>query len=405
MSTARPSVADDPVLGAIVEENAGRDPALVRLKYGRMGADPFSFFRGTDHLFAASWSTLKPVDPGPAILTCGDLHLENFGGFRDDEGRFTFDINDFDQASILPVAFDLTRCATSIILAAEVWGLSPIQAMRTALGFKDAYLAVIAGEPAPDDGDETPIDALVGRCALGSQAELLGELTRVDGSGRPSIRRSSGKFPPVGKAVAKLVSGAVEAHGKATGRPASFEVLDVAGRIAGIGSLGVRRYVALVAGDGSEDGARLLDVKEVGPCTVLACSAGPMPSDWGDDARRVVDAQRRLQERPTAGLAVLEVDGRGFRLREMIPDENRATLDRYRRKPAKLRKAVEAAGRITARSHLRGARLDSGDRTSDLVDWAAGPGLGAVLASAARFADRNRSDFKRFRKAGLDPEG
>ena len=405
MSTASVSVADDPVIAAIVGQNEGHDPGLVRLKYGRMGADPFSFFRGTDHLFAARWPALKPVDPGPAVLSCGDLHLENFGGFRDDGGHFTFDINDFDEAAVLPCGFDLTRCTTSIILAAEVWGLSPIQAMRTALGFKDAYWAVIAGKPAPEDGDERPIDALVGRCALGTQAELLEELTRIDKAGRRSIRRSSGKFPPVGKAVAKLVSGAIEAHGKAMGRAEAFEVLDVAGRIAGIGSLGVRRYVALVAGDGSPDGARLLDVKEAGPCSVLACSDGPGPSAWVDDARRVVEAQRRLQERPTAGLDVLEIDGRGFRLREMIPDENRATLDRYRRKPAKLRRAVEAAGRIVARSHLRGARLDSGDRTSDLFDWASGPGLDAVLASAARFADRNRADFKLFRKAGLDVEG
>ena len=75
----------------------------------------------------------------------------------------------------------------------------------------------------------------------------------------------------------------------------------------------------------------------------------------------------------------------------MIPDENRARLDRFRRKPARLRQAVEIAGRITARSQLRGARFENGvDRTADLARWAASPALDAVLASAVRFAEKTR---------------
>ena len=78
-------------------ENEGRKPELLRRKYRRMGEDLFAFFRGTDHLFAAAWEGLAPVDPGPAILICGDLHLENFGAYRADDGDFVFDINDFDE--------------------------------------------------------------------------------------------------------------------------------------------------------------------------------------------------------------------------------------------------------------------------------------------------------------------
>jgi len=390
---------------AIVGRNLGLDPDLVGRKYGRMAEDVFAFFRGTDHLFAAAWPGLAPVDPGPSILICGDLHLENFGAFRADDGGFAFDINDFDEAMVAPCSFDLVRCSTSIVLAAQVWGLSPIQAMRTVLGFVDAYRAAIADADRPDDADEGPIEALIGRCALGTQAELLDHLTRVDKSGGRSIRRGSGKFPPVGRSRAGLVAGALEGHGLHLGRPDAFRVLDVAGRIAGIGSLGVDRYVALVAGDGPPEGERLLDIKEAGPSSLLGLAGGPLPQGWTDDARRVVGAQRRLQARPTAGLDVLEIDGRGFRLREMIPDENRSRLDGFRRKPSKLRRAVEVAGRVAARSHLRGARLDSGDRTAELARWAAGPGLDAVLAAAVRFADRTRGDYKAFRKAGLAPRG
>ena len=102
---------------------------------------------------------------------------------------------------------------------------------------------------------------------------------------------------------------------------------------------------------------------------------------------------------------MIRIEGEEFRLRELIPDENRARLDRFRRKPSKLRRAVEIAGRVTAWSQLRGARLDGGtDRTDDLARWAASPALDAVLASAVRFAERTREDYKAFRKARLDLE-
>ena len=119
---------------------------MVRLKYRRMAADLFAFFRGTDHLFAAAWPALVPVDPGPDILICGDLHLENFGAYRADDGDFVFDINDFDEALVGPCSLDLVRCSTSILLAAQVWGLSPIRAMRTVLGYLDRYRATILEE-------------------------------------------------------------------------------------------------------------------------------------------------------------------------------------------------------------------------------------------------------------------
>ncbi len=413
MSTVTTATAGRSSVEAIVRRDEGRNPELLRRKYRRMGADLFAFFRGTDHLFASAWAELGPVDPGPRILICGDLHLENFGAYRAGDGSFVFDINDFDEATVAPGSVDLARCSTSILLAAQVWGLSPIQAMRTVLGFLDSYRATIA-EAA--DGDHAgrsaqfaefgPVGDLLGECALSTQDELLDRLTRVDRSGARSIRKSEGKLPALGKARAATVAESVESYGRGKGPAAAYKVLDVSGRIAGIGSLGVRRYVALVAGDGSPGGCRLLDIKEAAPSAIQEsiCAGGPRPGERADDARRVVDAQRRLQARPAAGLDAIALDGREYRLRELIPDENRARLDRFRRKPSKLRRAVEVAGKITAWSQLRGARLDEVDRAGDLIRWAASPALDAVLASAIRFADRSRGDYKAFVKARLDQE-
>ena len=410
MDSATEVAIESPAVDAIRRHDEAGKPGLVRLKYRRMGRDVFSFFRGSNHLFAASWATLKPGDPGPDILLCGDLHLENFGSYRTEGGEFVFDINDFDEALVGPCALDLVRCSTSILLAAQVWGLSPIRAVRTVLGYLDCYRATVLAEAtAPADARPTridepgPIGELVGDCLLGTQAELLDRFTRLGKSGHRTIRRSGGRLPALDAERAETVADAIREYGRWIGQPDAFGVLDVAGRIAGIGSLGVERYVALVEGDGSPDGNRLLDIKGCAPSSLLGCTDAPQPEAWTNQANRVVAAQRKLQAEVTAGLDVIAVDGETFRIRELIPEENRATLDRFRRKPSKLRHAVEVAGRVTARAQLRGARpADGTDRTKKLARWAGSPALDAMLAAAVRFAEKTREEFKAFRKSDLN---
>ena len=67
--------------------NEGRKKSLVRLKLARMAAGVFAFFRGSNELFAREWPSLAPLEPGPLVLLCGDLHLENFGAYLTDVGR------------------------------------------------------------------------------------------------------------------------------------------------------------------------------------------------------------------------------------------------------------------------------------------------------------------------------
>ena len=342
-------------------------------------------------------------------MICGDLHVENFGTFRAEDGDFVFDLNDFDESLVGPCSIDLVRCSTSVLLAAQVWGLSPIQAMRTVLAYLESYRKTIAETLGGDHSGRVstseefgPVEDLLGQCALANQVDLLDHITRVDKSGTRSIRRSEGKFPAPGKANASAVTEAVQEYGQARGKPDQYRVLDVSARIAGIGGLGLRRFVALIEGGGSPDGNRLLDLKEIGPASLRELAEGPQPTAWTDDARRAVDAQRQLQGKPTAGLDVIEVEGTDFRLRELIPDENRARIDQFRQKPSRFRRAVESTGRITAWAQLRGARHDGEDRTKELGEWAASPALDAVLASSVRFADRAREDYKSFRKARLD---
>jgi len=405
---------------AIVQWNFGLDPALLVEKYRRMREDVFACFRGTNHLFAADWATLQPHDPGPSIWLCGDLHPKNFGCFRSDDGFTVFDVNDFDEAIIAPCSVDLVRCASGIMLAGEIWGHSPIRVMRMVLAYLDGYRAAIVAmtlpmvreaEPPSTPADvlamkasaKGPISGLIVSRRSKTQASLLDRLTRVDLNGERSFKRA-GRFFDVGWAESKALVHAIQAYGRSRGEPDTFQVVDFAGRVAGIGSLGVRRFVALVAGDGLISGHRLFDIKEAASPSFREFAQAEGLLDGGSiaQARRIVDAQRMLQEKPTAGLDVLEVGETGYRLRELIPEENRARLDRFRRDTSKLRQSLDHAGWITAHAHIRGAQVKGRDQTGPLAEWVAGSALDAVLASSVRFADRNRRHYKAFRKAKLD---
>ena len=77
-------MAKEDVLVRIARFNQNREPERLKLKFKRMATEPFSFFRGTCHLFCEDWPTSTPLDNAPLAWICGDLHLENFGTYKGD---------------------------------------------------------------------------------------------------------------------------------------------------------------------------------------------------------------------------------------------------------------------------------------------------------------------------------
>jgi uncharacterized protein (DUF2252 family) len=400
------SAAARPVLPRILKFNEGRRPRLVRLKLERMALDAFAFFRGADHLFGEDWPELGPPDKGPSFPICGDLHLENFGAYRDDAGELHYDINDFDEAVVASCSLDLVRCTTSILLAAEVWRLTPLLASGLALSylekFREWFAATAPRAKASSDGEgiklgRGPIWTILGRSARASQADLLDRITARHKDGTRRILRVKNRRPEVKPERAEAVRAAVEAYGSAAGHPDAFRVLDVTGRAAGVGSLGLPRFTVLVAGGGPARKNRLLDVKGCHSSALQPCSdvAWPHPDD--SDAARVVRAQRMLQAGTPAGLDVLKVGDTEYLMREMIPEESRSSLAQFNHKPKKLRVAIEEAAYLTALSHRRGAEAyPDGGGCDALRHWIAGPALDSMLAAAVRFAERTRVNHHQF---------
>jgi len=104
------------------ESSEGRVRNLVPLRYGRMAASPFTFFRGTALLQAHDLS--KVHDTGLTMPICGDGHLMNFGGFATPERQLVFDLNDFDEVSVGPFEWDIKRLTASLVIAARHMRLS-----------------------------------------------------------------------------------------------------------------------------------------------------------------------------------------------------------------------------------------------------------------------------------------
>jgi hypothetical protein len=129
--------------------------ADIAYKHEQMSLDPFRFLRATFYRWAQVWDeACGELHDAVVVLGVGDLHVDNFGSWRDAEGRLVWGINDFDEACMLPYTNDLVRLATSVHLAVKEskhLNLSPADACKQLLaGYRDALQR--GGEPAVLEG-------------------------------------------------------------------------------------------------------------------------------------------------------------------------------------------------------------------------------------------------------------
>jgi uncharacterized protein (DUF2252 family) len=120
----------------------GRVPELVPIRYGRMMASPFAFYRGTAAIMASDLAGTPAT--GLRVQACGDCHLMNFGGFATPERNVIFDINDFDETLPAPWEWDIKRLVASFVLAARSLGLSDAKARDVAATCARSYRKRVA---------------------------------------------------------------------------------------------------------------------------------------------------------------------------------------------------------------------------------------------------------------------
>jgi hypothetical protein len=198
----------------------------LALKHARMATTPFRFLRATFYRWAQRWPVVCPVlAEAPHLLAVGDLHIENFGTWRDVEGRLVWGINDFDEAFAMAYTNDLVRLATSALLAARESAL--------AVGATEACTAILGGYRAAigSGGGAFILEKehhWLHRLAMGESRDPAAFWARMD-----TLPDCVGTPP---RKVAKFLAAALPEPGL------DFRVVH---RVAGLGSLGRQRFVAL----------------------------------------------------------------------------------------------------------------------------------------------------------------
>jgi uncharacterized protein (DUF2252 family) len=388
------------VVDRILRFNAGREPERLALKYRAMCADAFRFFRGTCHLFYEDWPRRAALDRAPPAWICGDLHLENFGAYKGDDRLAYFDLNDFDEAILAPCTWEAARFVTSVMVAAPRLGVAGARATDLCRTYLDAYAAALVNGKARHVERPTAeglVRDLLASLKRRTRRRLLEGRTECRG-GRRRLRvgkRALAVTAEQRRAVVKFF----RRFARQEPDPKFFRVLDVARRVAGLGSLGEGRFVVLVEGRGSPDGNYLLDLKEAHPSALRRRSPVRQPA-WDSEAQRVVAVQERMQAVGPALLHAVEMSGCTWVLRELQPMEDRLLLERWSGHLRRLERVMGTMGRVTAWSQLRSGGRQGSAIADELIAFGGRAGWSAELLRYGRdYARQVRSDWRAFAKA------
>lgn len=387
------------VIARIERFNQGRIPELVQRKYQAMAQDAFAFLRGTCHLFYED----LPQDPSwnhaPAVWICGDLHLQNFGSFKGDDRLVYFDINDFDESVLAPCTWDVARFLTSVLVGSHGLGLEDEEAIALCQEFLWAYGTALGMGKARSIQRETAtglVGDLLEKLRGRDRAEFVGARTSKKGK---KLKLIDNKVTPASEEEQAKVQTLVTTWAKSQSNPEFFEILDIAHRIAGNGSLGVDRYLILVAGRGTPDGSYLLDLKAARPSSLQPSLTVEQPQ-WVSEAERSVEIQQRCQESPPALLSALGDRQTSYTLRELQPTEDKLDLSSSKGKIKRLAKLIHTLAEITAWGQLRSGGRQGSAIADQLIEFAAEPAWQTELLDYARhYSAIVESDYQVFRQA------
>jgi len=400
----------DPV-EVLVESCRTRVPELVPIRFGRMLASPFTFFRGSALVMALDLATCPSV--GLPVQLCGDAHLANFGVFASPERSLLFDLNDFDETWPGPFDWDVRRLTTSVVLAARDNGMSDAEATAAARAAAAAYrtwtdryagmtqleiwyarldATKLADLMAPSDQRtaQRVLDKAGDRThhrALAKLTDLVDDRRRIVAD--PPLVTPVANFPV--DALATMVE-----HYRATltsDRQELFDryrLVDLARKVVGVGSVGTRCLIALF--QGPNGGPLFLQVKEAG---LAAPAAAGVPGPAIHQGQRVVEGQRRLQAASDVllGWTTNPLDGVEYYVRQLWDAKGSADVATLR--PGALATYAAGCGRALARAHARcgDAAAVAGylGRSSAFDD--------AMVAFATAYADQTERDHAALRAA------
>lgn len=405
----RAAASDRPaVLEYIAASNKGRMPELIPLRIGRMTASPFSFFRGAAGLMAADLAGTP--NSGLATQLCGDAHAANFGLYGTPDGKIVMDINDFDETVPGPWEWDLKRLSASLVLAGRQGGVSESGCRDAAEDAVKSYrktMKKLADAPflrswslIPDVSvlDQVKAEALLDsfeaaadKAMKNTSEKVVAKWTQQVDDPATGIRRH--RFiadPPnltrVEAATADAVIDGLADYVDTLRQSrrnliARFAVSDVAFRIVGTGSVGLRNYVVLLHGNRSED--LVIQVKQAKPSALAPYVGADTPRHEG---RRIVEGARMVQAETDILLGWTTIGGIPFIVRQFR--NLKGDIDPTTLKRSLLDDYGRLAGGLLARAHSRSvdprllAGYFGGDKVIDKD----------IAAFAVSYADQTERD-------------
>jgi len=405
----------------------GRVPALVALKNELMSASPFAYFRGAVPVMAYDLSLVG--NTGICNQLCGDAHVRNLGAYAGPDGRLEFDINDFDETIVAPFEWDVKRMATSLVLAGRGAGAKNVHCREAARLFLEQYrmtMAAFARMPVLEVarykvhrlGTVSPIAGILRMAERATPMHTLATLTEVEGSASDAKKTGAKR-----KGVAKEVKGAVVVRPqrvfkaippnlkRVTGalaeqvvgslamyaeclQPqrrhflAQYRPVDVAFKVVGTGSVGLRDYCVYMEGNGRKDPLFLQIKEEVasGYAPYVAAARGRKAKLH--QGRRVVEGEIAMQLQSDPFLGWTTMDGRDYLVRQL--NDHKASIQLEDLNGAGLMEYATVCGELLARGHAR-----AGD--SAMVSGYVGTSArfdDAVGAFAETYANQTELDWK-----------
>ena len=317
-----------------------------------------------------------------------------------DNGLVYFDLNDFDECAFAPCLWELIRLLTSLILAAKKLKLDESQTHKMLNEMLTRYAQTLAtGKP----------KWVERKTAKGMVKRLLSDLNRRTQSDFLASRTES-----IGGELVLAVDGKRALKLSKSEKVAAIDLfkscmqvdnkndlyypLDIARRVAGTGSLGVERYIVLIAGNTGKH--RLIDMKKTG-ASALSPYLSTKQTKWHNEAYRVATIQSHSQAMPPALLKPTYDPTNAYLIKELQPTQDRLNLSLWNGELNKLENAFETMAEVVAWSHLRNAAYLNADTRETFMRFGADVGLWQTQAIdiAKEAANQTVSQWLEYKKA------
>jgi uncharacterized protein (DUF2252 family) len=351
--------------------NEDRVPEFRSMKYRIMADNAFSFFRGTCHLFYEDLSGHNQIPFSPPSWVCGDLHLENFGSYKGDNRLVYFDMNDFDEALLSPISWELVRMICSIFIGFDTLKIAKDEALKMAQIFLQTYSHIMANgkahyiEPQIAKGI---VKIFLKKVAERKQKQLVGRRTvlvkdslklMIDNKRYFALEKTTRK-----NLIQHLNTWIQE---QKEHRYRHFAI-DAGFRVAGTGSLGQKRYVFLVQStlDSSKHG--LLDMKQSKTSSLQAYIPLTQPA-WKTESDRIIAIQNRMQNVAPAFLNSITFENDTYVLKELQPTDDKINFALIKNRSKDVDRVIRDMAILTASAQLRSSGRQGAASADELLSF------------------------------------